>query len=385
MVAVFLKKKKPIITRGVNLVFVCFLGLVSMPVYSGGTIKIDDTKWVSVGFGFRTSFSMVEDAAPSGNDSSKDFDLESMRLYLNGQVHELFKFTYKTERDGNNLRTLDAVAKFELNDAFNVWAGRFLLPSDRANLDGPYSLSAWSFPITSKYPAIFGGRDDGVAVWGDVAGGKLKYKVGMSEGCSNGSDCYNNTDQANQEDNLLYSARFTYYFWDKEPGYFTSSTTYPGEKELLTVGLVMQSQSDAVGSSANQGDFFGWNIDALLETKLTTGGVVTIEGAYNDYDLDDAPVTQRGGLAQGNGYFILGAYLFPQQYYIGKIQPVVRIQHFDEDDVEETDIWEIGANYVIDGYNMRLSAVLGNKDIESNSGGGSNDANFFLLGVQYQL
>ena len=42
--------------------------------------------------------------------------------------------------------------------------------------------------------------------------------------------------------------------------------------------------------AANQSglsDFTGWNVDALLEKKLAGGGVVDLEGAYYDYDLDD--------------------------------------------------------------------------------------------------
>src|SRR5690349_24201303 len=36
-----------------------------------------------------------------------------------------------------------AVAQFSFSDKFNIWAGRFLPPSDRANLYGPYYSNHW--------------------------------------------------------------------------------------------------------------------------------------------------------------------------------------------------------------------------------------------------
>lgn len=92
-----------------------------------------------MGAGLRASFNSVEDGAPSGDDRSKDFTLDSIRLYMGGQLHSLIAFEFNTERDGGgDVHVLDAVAKFAFSDLFQVWAGRFLPPSDRSNLDGSY-------------------------------------------------------------------------------------------------------------------------------------------------------------------------------------------------------------------------------------------------------
>lgn len=353
----------------------------SPPLHAGGTIAIDDSKWVSVGAGLRTSFNSVEDAAASGSDDSKDFAVDSVRLYINGQIHENVKFTYNTERqdDGtgdDDVRALDVIARFEFTPTFNLWAGRFLLPSDRLNLDGPYYLLSWNFPLVQAYPAIFAGRDDGAALWGETAFGdtQFKYQIGASQGCADSGNC--NTG-ANDEDNLLYSGRFTLNFWDAEPGYYNSST-YFGSKDVLAIGLVLQSQKDAVGTTANQGDFFGWNLDALMEKKLGNDGVVTLEGAYYDFDLDDAVAT--GSLIEGSSYFVQGAYLFPQAVGIGRFQPYFQYSNLDPDNASEVSRWEAGLHYVISGHDARLSAVFGNTDPDN-----SPDTNFFTLGVQLQI
>ena len=166
--------------------------LVSVPAaHAGATMKIDDTKWVSLGAGLRTSFESREDGAPDGTSRSKEFELESIRLYMGGQIHENIKFTFNTERQANSeLRVLDAIAQFEFSDMFNIWMGRLLPPSDRSNLDGPYYLSTWDFPLVQRYPALFAGRDDGVALWGQQDGGKFKYQVGAFQGRDGGGGSF---------------------------------------------------------------------------------------------------------------------------------------------------------------------------------------------------
>ena len=60
--------------------------MIASNAHAGATIKIDDTKWLSIGVGLRTSFSATEDVAgTSSNKWSTDFDLNNIRLYTNGR------------------------------------------------------------------------------------------------------------------------------------------------------------------------------------------------------------------------------------------------------------------------------------------------------------
>src|SRR5690242_20199809 len=107
---------------------------------AAATFKVGDEGSISVGLGLRASATYDNNAAPDGS-SAFDTHLDSVRLYVNGQVNETIGATFNTERDGNgNIKLLDGYARFEFADGFNVWAGRLLPPSDRANLDGPYYL-----------------------------------------------------------------------------------------------------------------------------------------------------------------------------------------------------------------------------------------------------
>ena len=252
-----------------------------------------------------------------------------------------------------SIRVLDGVAKFSFK-GFDLWAGRFLPPSDRSNLDGPFYLNSYDFPIVQAYPAIFAGRDNGVAIMKEYAGGKFKWSYGLFEGRTNSTNANPNPDQA---DNLLQAARVTYNFWDPEPGFYTTSSYY-GAKDVLAVAFVYQHEPDGAGTATTVGDFTGWNVDVLMEKKLQNGGVVNLEGAYYDYDLDDKT---DASLTQGEGYLLLGSYLIPKQIGWGKVQPYVRYQHFARDtltgDGGNLTRTEGGFNYIIDGQNAKIRVL----------------------------
>ena len=73
--------------------------LISPFVLAGGTIQFGENSSVTIGAGLRTAYTSMEDSAGSGDDSS-DFDLQSLRLYMSGQLNELVKFTFNTECKG---------------------------------------------------------------------------------------------------------------------------------------------------------------------------------------------------------------------------------------------------------------------------------------------
>src|SRR6266700_3435959 len=97
---------------------------------------------ITVGAGLRTSFTHSE---ADGAESTDKFQLDSARIYISGPVTKQIKFMFNTEYDGSDKKigVLDAVAQISVAPQFNLWAGRFLPPSDRANLYGPYYANQW--------------------------------------------------------------------------------------------------------------------------------------------------------------------------------------------------------------------------------------------------
>lgn len=324
--------------------------LLTTPMANAGiTLNIDDDRWVKIGAGIRASASVVEDGAPNGTDNSTDFAVQNMRFYLTAQAMKGVQFTFNTEKDSNdNIKLLDAAAKFHINDGLNIWAGRVLIPTDRANLDGPFYQAAFDFPSVRKYPAIFAGRDDGIVLWGLANDKKVKYYFGATQGRSDGP---------NDSGSLLYSGRLAVSLWDAESGYFNRST-YHGSKDILTFGIGGAYQANGAGTDAtNQGDFTAWNADLLLEKKLSNGGVGTLEGAYYTYDLGGV---SDPTLKAGDSYLMLASYMFPSKVGIGQFQPFARVQNFKYDAGGTMDKNEIGVNYVISGHDALISTVYSN-------------------------
>jgi len=379
----------------------CLLGLTST-ASQAATFDLGGDASFSIGAGLRLSYQSLENAAPSGSDRSNDFVVDSTRVYMSGRVMKTLGATLNFERDGSGntpdgLRVMDAYVQYEPMPEFNVWFGRMLPASDRANLDGPFYLNVWDYPMVSQYPNLAIGRDNGVQLWGKVMDSKLTYVLGAFKGHNNYAGA------SNESDNLLYSWRAAYAFWDAEPApaYYTGSTYY-GSADILTLGFAGMYQSDGVGVAGNPGDYLGMNIDLLMEKKLAGGGVLTLEGAYYDYDLDGkadcgsgepgAPACPGGagandnvaGLVEGKGSLATAAFLLPGKVGIGQVQPFVRYQSFDRELSNSTiDVLDVGLNYVIKGHNARVSAFW--SKTEDDRPTPDTDLDKFVIGVQFQI
>ena len=173
---------------------------------------------------------------------------------------------FNTDYDSasNKIGVLDAVAEFHAVSRVNIWVGRFLQPSDRANLYGPFYSHQWgpyNDGIQDGYPFVYQGRDNGVMYWGDFAK-KVKVSAGAFDGKS-----------ATGDPKVLVAARVQVDFWDPEDGYYLNGTYY-GDKNLLAIGGATQVQSGHTAST----------IDFLMEKKLPNDGVVTIESEYTNYN-----------------------------------------------------------------------------------------------------
>jgi hypothetical protein len=308
--------------------------------------------------------------------------VDSLRLYINSEFHKDFAIEVNSEYESSSgsagdLVLLDAVVKYQPNAMFNVWMGRHLTPSDRSNLDGPYFLSIYDYPagpgnVSAIYPSLAYGRDNGVSVSGRLHDGMFKYAFGIYEGADT---------VGSSPDSNLYAGRLTFNLFDSEPdaggksGYYTASTYYGEKAQILAIGLVAQFQDNIVPTAGAPRGFMGYNVDVLYEKKLADAGVVTIEGAYYKYNVgEDAVII--AGRGHGSAYLLQGAYLFPTELGIGKLQPIFRVQDFR--DVTRMDF---GSNYVIRGHNARLSFMYS----PTAFGSWDNRVDNFTGGAQFQF
>jgi hypothetical protein len=357
---------------------------------AGGTITFGEDKSISVGFGFITSYSSVEDAAADG-DRSNDFSLNSARLYLSGSMNKYIKGMLNTERSGGgegNWEVIDANVQLQITPEVAIWAGRFLSPSDRANMAGPYYSSGggggyWA-NISSRYGWNGGviGRDEGVAVVGSFLEDKLAVSFGAFEGNNifrfSGVNAQSESSTAasllDAEDALMYAGRVQVALWDSEPGYYGTGN-YFGAKDILTVGIAGRQKSDGALSTTAVGDYSSYSIDLLMEKKDVGPGTVSFEAAYYDYDTDGVFLSE-----EGDAYYVGAGYLFNQTVGWGKFMPFVRYQEFDADNNVKTERMDVGINYVMAPYNALISAEYQKTEVT-----GASDTDAILISMQYQF
>jgi hypothetical protein len=358
---------------------------------AAATITFGEDKYVSVGFGFITSYSSVEDAAANGDDRSNDFSLNSARLYLSGSFNKYIKGMLNTERSGGgegNIEVIDANVQFQLTPEIAIWAGRFLSPSDRANMAGPYYSSGggggyWA-NISSRYGWNGGviGRDEGVAFVGSFLEDKLAVSFGAFEGdnifrfSGVGAQKENSTaaQTLNAEDKLMYAGRVQVAFWDSEPGYYGTGN-YFGAKDILTVGVAARQKSDGAISTTAVGDYSSYSVDFLMEKKNVGPGTLSLEAAYYDYDTDKVFLAE-----EGDAYYVGAGYLFDTPVGWGKFMPFVRHQEFDADNNIKTKRTDFGVNYVIAPYNALISAEYQKTDVTN-----ASDTDAILISLQMQF
>ena len=380
------------------------------PAFAGGKISLDDTKWVSIGAGLRTSFRTTEDAAPSGSDWSNDFDLNNARLYINGQVHEFLKFEFNTEcvfcgdSDLESYALLDAIVKVELNQYFNVWAGRLIVPGERQEMNGPYYSSTFdpyqtpfvSSDFSQNHGAGGAGvyaRDQGVNIWGALGENReFQYVVGVFEGLqSTGAG-------PNYDDNPLLAGRFAYNFLNVEsnPGYYTSGTYYGTAGDIFTVAGSVQWQKHGAGSPDHPGDYLALMVDVLGEKVVDGVGVFTFNGEYKYFDSDYSvrafeDPDDNFGMFRGDAFSVALLYLLEGEYGIGQFQPYAKFSGVYPDHSSARDELEVGVNYIIDGHNASVSLFYQYGDIETKglnyapSGVSGDEVSSVVLAMQLQI
>jgi hypothetical protein len=118
-------------------------------------------------------------------------------------------------------------------------------------------------------------------------------------------------------------------------------------------------------------NFNAFNADLLFEQGSVTAGVLDLEGSFAKLWGDHELASYQ--------FFALASYLMPIEIGIGKLQPLVRVQHagkgkaMDAGDFTSLDA-QLG--YIIDGFHARLLGVYQYAKVQGNT------ENAILFGVQ---
>jgi hypothetical protein len=365
---------------------------VSMkPISDKLKVKTSETRWISLGAGYRGTGLWTENL--NGNLDSGHYSNDNARIYLNGQFNQYLKFEVNTEcffcnntASGENPRMsyniLDAIAKFEYNRYFNIWGGRMLAPTERGELSGPFfqaTHDAFKTPFFSQdFSTHFGnggagryGRDDGVTFWGNAEPGFVPGTLGYAMGVFRGLES-SHTTGPNPSGTILTAARVTYNFLnpEKNPGYYTSSTYYGKAGDILALAFGMSYQKNGAGSFAHRSDFLGFTGDLLFEKVLPRNmGVTTLNAEYKQFYAGYSTAAFSDPncfcMFDGKSWTVTGLYMFPTKIGIGHFQPYGRFTSIQPNRSNNREEIEAGLNYIIDGFNARISAYYQHGDLLS--------------------
>ncbi|KXW57051.1 hypothetical protein [Ferrovum myxofaciens] len=386
--------------------FIALTCVYSLSAKAQATINFGNDQSASFGLGLKTSY---DSNNAIGQPNGQSFNVDDLFLFTNFSFSKTIKATFNTAYNStlNTISLLDGFAQFEPRQSFNIWVGRLLPAADRTNMEGPFYITSWTYPVVSSIykEQYLDGRDQGVNFWGVVANDRLTYAVGAYQGMGKNTGSNNQYQGGGGSSNLMYTARLNYNFWDTklDPAYFASSSYY-GTKNVLAVGLAGMKQSNGTFTTAGgTGSYSAYNFDFLLEKKVLDGGAFTLSGAVYKVDtqntLDSYCQAGIGGTVlggcwggptyQGRSYIGTIAFLFPQRLGYGKVQPYIQHQDFKPDSFDtgigagqtvRTLQNEFGMNYIIKGNDAKFTAAYTQTMLA-----GSSSSKGFILGTQLQF
>ena len=413
------RRWKILVVAGATMALVAGMASTLPSAYAGGTIKVDDDQWISIGMGIRTKFAAVEDAGANGNYGT-NFGVDNARVYINGKIHKYVGFTFNTEcfncavgggagYPGNsNMGLIDAIGKFEFTDLINLWVGRTLVPGERGELNGPFyhaTYEGFKTPFNSAdFSGNFGtggagvyGRDNGAVLWGSILDHHLSYAASVFTGLRSASGP---TGGPNSSGSMLYAGRVTWNVFNKEdnPGYYTSGTYYGTAGHILAIAGGLNYQANGAGSAAAKSDMTIFVADVLWELPLgkdMKGGVITVNAEFKQYSASYNTAVAFASpdcfcMFRGQSFTAYALYLFPGEIGIGRFQPYARYTYIDPDSSTTRDEIEFGTNYIISGHNARISAFYQYGDLATKGlfdwapTAAGRDVSAFKLALQMQ-
>ena len=323
--------------RPALVVAVGLLLLGPAPALAAGVIRIDDDKSLFVATGLRVSAGAG--GVVSTPPTNFDLALDGAIVSFGGQFGKMLKITLNGGRAPTGIFTiLDAFGAFEPAEWFKIWVGRFIMPTDRAALTGPFFALPWDQPLVSAWPSAAAGRGDGIAIWGHIPVVKLKYMAGV----------FRRPDVIPQKaSDLMGSARLTWTILGEEPGYYANGS-YFGRKNVLTLGAGLRVAQQTIGPKDAPGDLWGWELDGFFEHALGQVGVLTLEAALFRYYA----TISEPSIPYGTATFEQVGFMPNLNLGGGKLQFAFRHQHLQS---RRGDRLDGTINYLLSGHFVRFA------------------------------
>lgn len=301
-------------------------------------------------------------------------------IYLNADYFEKSPIgTLTVDNDHfSDFSFLDYQLRIEFADSLHVRLGKFKANFSRDNLEDCYQPLTLDRSLFVAGPFVLS-RDRGVAVWGNLLSDKFQYRADIVEGKEAG------TSENNLSSDFRFSGRVHYSLLDPETGYGYRGT-YLGTKKVLTLGAAYQHEANVVYSGKQDGgdtpigaeDYNAITADIFAEMPLDGMGTVTFSAAYLYSDLGNSKVPQLelpGGIQnEKEGYYAKAAYMLPNiplQFFVRAEQWTFfgpdtgwTFAGLPTTGDHNLDWGAIGANYYINGQNLKLTFEYSRTDFD---------------------
>lgn len=342
----------------------CVLGAMAWAgtAQAGVTINVDDQRYLTIDYSLQAWAQASSYTSATDGGSSTDFFLRRNRLTFSGQYNDLIGFYAQLEagnegKDGDNDKSVyyrDAYVTIDYADGARFILGRFKNTFSRENLEGCLEPLTLDRSLMSYTP--FGGtRDDGIAIWGNLADAALQYRVMVADG-REGDEVAKKSPRV--------TARVHWSALDPEFDYGYRGT-YLGTRKILTIGAAYDYQPDVAyanyATRSDAKDYKAWTVDGFFEYPFGFG-TVTLSSAYLHYGVGDAinqaPDANLPSNTELHASYVKGGYLFPQKIGVGRLQVFARHDRSDynlNSGYLDNQLNGGGLNYYIDGQQLKLT------------------------------
>jgi len=372
------------------------LALAAPQVLAGPTITFGEEGYLTISYAMQLWGRQQSYTSPTDNGKSWDTYLRRNRLLFAGQATDIIGYYVQIEAGNEDKRGeadkeifyRDAYVTADFTDAVRVIAGRFKNTFSRENLEAcmePLTIDRSETIAYTPFGVQGGTRDTGAAVWGNLANGKLQYRVMVADGRQG-------DEVAKKKPRITGRMHVSLFDPETDYGYLA---TYLGTRKVLTFGVAYDYQGDVAYGNfparTDLKDYKAWTADAYFEYP-TRAGTLTLTGAYFDYStgnaINESPDPRLPPTSELKAYYVKGAYLLPQKLGIGRLQPYFRYENADyavESGLFDQTWRGVGMNYYINGQNLRLSVEYANVkfDTQHPTNASLQDYNHTTLALQF--
>lgn len=342
----------------------------SVEIYKEGDVSLNASFWGQAWYQSVSDFDRDGDAR--WDDDVHDFMMRRAYFSLGGTLTRRLSFFVHYAGDrigqegldnsglglGSGLALRDGWVAYSLiGDDLMVQMGRMYVPltrnygttSTRSMLTTDLDWGQGGLRSGIFYPQKVG-RDDSVAIWGNVLDDRLQYRLMIGEGAEGST--------VNPDDELRVVGRISLSLYDRETSWFNAGT-YLGRKKILAVGAGFDHQPDLVLGGQRR-DYRVHTVDLYLDLPFRSY-VLTAEFAYIWIENVVNAITWSA-LAAGTDGDVLST---KAGVLLGdRIQPFAHYQSVmpDAAGANDTDVFGVGCNYYLRGHANKLTLEYSQAD-----------------------